>query len=70
MEVLLDLIVRDKRESPLPISSPTRSPSPDNRAKQAIVSFRQVRGSEAISATGRHAARPLASGWAPGHAAV
>lgn len=56
-EVLLDLIVRDKKGKPITDLKPEEITVTDNGAKQAIVSFRLVRGSEAISATG--AATPL-----------
>src|SRR5580658_6857387 len=56
-EVLLDLIVRDKKGKPVTDLKPDEIIVTDNGAKQTILSFRQVRGSEAISATG--AATPL-----------
>lgn len=56
-EVLLDLIVRDKKGKPVTDLKPDEITVTDNGAKQTILSFRQVRGSEAISATG--AATPL-----------
>jgi VWFA-related protein len=56
-EVLLDLIVRDKKGKPITDLKPDEITVTDNGAKQKIVSFRLVRGSEAISATG--AATPL-----------
>src|ERR1700677_1968308 len=56
-EVLLDLIVRDKKGKPITDLKPGEIAVTDNGAKQAILSFRLVRGSEAISATG--AATPL-----------
>jgi VWFA-related protein len=56
-EVLLDLIVRDKKGKPVTDLKPEEITVTDNGAKQTILSFRQVRGSEAISATG--AATPL-----------
>ncbi|MGA3239849.1 MAG: VWA domain-containing protein [Bryobacteraceae bacterium] len=56
-EVLLDLIVRDKKGKPITDLKPDEITVTDNGAKQKILSFRQVRGSEAISATG--AATPL-----------
>jgi len=51
-EVLLDLIVRDKKGKPITDLKPGEITVTDNGAKQAILSFRLVRGSEAISATG------------------
>jgi len=56
-EVLLDLIVRDKKGKPITDLKPDEITVTDNGAKQSIISFRLVRGSEAISATG--AATPL-----------
>jgi VWFA-related protein len=56
-EVLLDLIVRDKKGKPITDLKPDEITVIDNGAKQKIISFRLVRGSEAISATG--AATPL-----------
>jgi VWFA-related protein len=56
-EVLLDLIVRDKKGKPITDLKPEEITVTDNGAKQTILSFRQVRGSEAVSATG--AATPL-----------
>src|SRR5215475_10041340 len=51
-EVLLDLIVRDKKGKPITDLRPDDITITDNGAKQTILSFRQVRGSEAVSATG------------------
>jgi VWFA-related protein len=56
-EVLLDLIVRDKKGKPVTDLKPDEITVTDNGAKQTILSFRQVRGSEALSASG--AATPL-----------
>src|SRR5580692_6352877 len=56
-EVLLDLVVRDKKGKPITDLKPEEITVTDNGAKQTILSFRQVRGSEAISSTG--AATPL-----------
>jgi VWFA-related protein len=56
-EVLLDLIVRDKKGKPVTDLKPDEITVTDNGVRQTIISFRQVRGSEAISATG--AATPL-----------
>lgn len=56
-EVLLDLVVRDKKGKPITDLTPEELTITDNGAKQTILSFRQVRGSEAISATG--ASTPL-----------
>ena len=51
-EVLLDLIVRDKKGKPVTDLKPEEITVTDNGVKQTILSFRLVRGSEAISATG------------------
>ena len=51
-EVLLDLVVRDKKGKPITDLTPEEIVITDNGAKQTILSFRQVRGSEAVSATG------------------
>ncbi len=51
-EVLLDLIVRDKKGKPITDLKPEDITVTDNGAKQALLSFRLVRGSEAVSATG------------------
>jgi VWFA-related protein len=56
-EVLLDLIVRDKKGKPITDLKPDDITVTDNGVKQTFLSFRQVRGSEAVSATG--AATPL-----------
>jgi VWFA-related protein len=56
-EVLLDLVVRDKKGKPITDLTPEELTITDNGAKQTILSFRQVRGTEAISATG--ASTPL-----------
>ena len=56
-EVLLDLVVRDKKGKPITDLKPEEITITDNGAKQTILSFRLVRGSEAISATG--ASTPL-----------
>ena len=56
-EVLLDLVVRDKKGKPVTDLTPDELTVTDNGARQTILSFRQVRGSEAVSATG--AAEPL-----------
>jgi VWFA-related protein len=56
-EVLLDLIVRDKKGKPVTDLKPDDITVSDNGAKQTLLSFRLVRGSEAVSATG--AATPL-----------
>lgn len=56
-EVLLDLVVRDKKGKPVTDLTPPELTITDNGVKQTILSFRQVRGSEAISATG--ASMPL-----------
>jgi VWFA-related protein len=56
-EVLLDLVVRDKKGKPITDLKPEEITITDNGVKQTILSFRQVRGSEAISAAG--ASMPL-----------
>jgi VWFA-related protein len=56
-EVLLDLIVRDKKGKPVSDLKPEDITVADNGAKQTLTSFRLVQGSEAVSATG--AATPL-----------
>jgi len=56
-EVLLDLIVRDKKGKPITDLKPEEIAITDNGAKQSILSFRLVRGSEAVSSTG--ASMPL-----------
>jgi VWFA-related protein len=56
-EVLLDMVVRDKKGKPITDLKPEELTITDNGIKQTILSFRQVRGSEAISATG--ASMPL-----------
>jgi VWFA-related protein len=56
-EVLLDLVIRDKKGKPITDIKPDELTITDNGAKQNILSFRQVRGSEAISESG--AATPL-----------
>src|SRR5580692_2182453 len=56
-EVLLDLVVRDKKGKPITDLTPEEIAITDNGAKQSILSFRQVRGTEAVSATG--ASMPL-----------
>jgi VWFA-related protein len=56
-EVLLDLVVRDKRGKPIANLTPEDIVITDNGVKQTILSFRLVRGSEAVSPTG--AATPL-----------
>jgi len=56
-EVLLDLVVRDKKGKPITDLTPEELNITDNGSKQTILSFRQVRGTEAVSATG--ASMPL-----------
>ena len=56
-EVLLDLVVRDKKGKPITNLTPEEISVTDNGVKQTILSFRLVRGSDAVSATG--AATPL-----------
>jgi VWFA-related protein len=51
-EVLLDLVVRDKKGKPITDLKPEEFAITDNGVKQTILSFRQVRGTEAVSATG------------------
>ena len=56
-EVLLDLVVRDKKGKPVTDLKPEEITISDNGVKQTLTSFRLVRGSEALSATG--ASTPL-----------
>ena len=56
-EVLLDLVVRDKKGKPITDLKPEEVTITDNGVKQTILSLREVRGTEAISATG--ASMPL-----------
>src|SRR5689334_5702668 len=51
-EVLLDIIVRDKKGKPISDLKPEELKVTDNGAPQTIASFRLVRGAEAISQTG------------------
>jgi VWFA-related protein len=51
-EVLLDMIVRDKKGKPITDLKPEDITVSDNGAKQNLLSFRLVRGSDAVSATG------------------
>jgi VWFA-related protein len=51
-EVLLDLVVRDKKGKPVVDLKPDDITVSDNGVKQTLTSFRLVRGSEALSATG------------------
>jgi VWFA-related protein len=51
-EVLLDMIVRDKKGKPVTDLKPDDITVSDNGAKQTLLSFRLVRGSDAVSATG------------------
>ena len=51
-EVLLDLVVRDKKGKPITDLTPEELTITDNGSKQTILSFRQVRGTEAVTATG------------------
>ncbi|HWC96607.1 MAG TPA: VWA domain-containing protein [Candidatus Sulfopaludibacter sp.] len=51
-EVLLDMIVRDKKGKPITDLKPDDITVTDNGAKQTLLSFRLVRGSDAVSATG------------------
>ncbi|HUE01687.1 MAG TPA: VWA domain-containing protein, partial [Bryobacteraceae bacterium] len=56
-EVLLDLVVRDKKGKPITDLKREEIAITDNGVKQSILSFRLVRGSEAVSSTG--ASMPL-----------
>src|SRR5580700_475598 len=56
-EVLLDLVVRDKKGKPITDLKPEDLTILDNGVKQTLTSFRLVSGSEAISSTG--ASKPL-----------
>jgi len=51
-EVLLDIVVRDKKGKPVTDLKPEELTITDNGAPQTITSFRLVRGAEAISQTG------------------
>ena len=51
-EVVLDLVVRDKKGKPITDLKPEELVVTDNGAKQTISSFRLVRGSEAVSQNG------------------
>jgi len=51
-EVVLDLVVRDKKGKPITDLKTDELVVSDNGAKQTLTSFRLVRGSEAISQTG------------------
>ncbi|HXI41164.1 MAG TPA: VWA domain-containing protein [Bryobacteraceae bacterium] len=51
-EVLLDIIVRDKKGRPITDIKPDELTVTDNGTPQTITSFRLVRGAEAISQTG------------------
>ena len=54
-EVLLDLVVRDKKGKPIADLKPEEVAITDNGVRQSILSFRLVRGAEAISSTGASA---------------
>ena len=56
-EVLLDLVVRDRKGKPITDLTSQEITVTDDGVKQKILSFRLVRGSEAVSATG--ASTPL-----------
>src|ERR1039458_2046899 len=51
-EVLLDIIVRDKKGKPVNDLKPTDLSITDNGTRESITSFRLVQGAEAISPTG------------------
>jgi VWFA-related protein len=51
-EVLLDLIVRDKKGKPITDLNPEELTVTDNGAQQTITSFRLVHGTEVLSQTG------------------
>jgi VWFA-related protein len=51
-EVVLDLVVRDKKGKPITDLKQDEITVTDNGAKQTLTSFRLVRGSEAVSQTG------------------
>src|SRR5215472_5244340 len=53
-EVLLDIIVRDKKGKPITDLKAEELTVVDNGVPQNITSFRLVRGAEAISQTGAH----------------
>ena len=56
-EVLLDLVVRDKKGKPITDLKPEDITILDNGVKQTLTSFRLVSGSEAVSSIG--SAKPL-----------
>lgn len=56
-EVLLDLVVRDKKGKPVTDLKPEEIAITDNGVKQSVISFRLVRGAEAVTPTG--ASMPL-----------
>src|SRR5260370_36812551 len=51
-EVVLDLVVRDKKGKPVTDLKPEDLTVLDNDAKQTLTSFRLVRGAEAITPAG------------------
>jgi VWFA-related protein len=55
-EVLLDLVVRDKKGKPITDLKPQDITVSDNGSKQTLTSFRLVSGSEALSSSGERTA--------------
>src|SRR5215475_11655876 len=55
-EVLVDLIVRDKKGKPIYDVKPGDVTVTDNGVKQQLTSFRLVQGAEAVSGEGAHTA--------------
>src|SRR5690242_12461083 len=51
-EVLLDVVVRDKKGKPITDLKPEELTVSDNGAPQTLTNFRLVRGAEAVSQTG------------------
>jgi hypothetical protein len=66
-EVLLDLIVRDKKGKPVTDLKPEDITVLDNGAKQTITSFRLVSGSDALTSSGSRppSTRCARSAWSP-----
>ena len=67
-EVLLDLIVRDKKGKPVTDLKPEDITVLDNSAKQTFTSFRLVSGAEALTSSGAQddaSTRSARSAWLP-----
>ena len=64
-EVLLDLIVRDKKGKPVTDLKPDDITVLDNGAKQSLTSFRLVSGADAVASTGAktRSTRSARSAW-------